>query len=74
MKSSTKGIIAVVSFLVVFAIVALIVTTLLGNANKTNFSDIETAIMAGNVKNISIDNDKVSVKYVDGYSKNKHGK
>ena len=74
MKSSTKGIIAVVSFLVVFAIVALIVTTLLGNANKTNFSDIETAIMAGNVKNISIDNDKVSVKYVDGYSKNSKNK
>ncbi len=74
MKSSTKGIIAVVSFLAVFAIVALIVTTTLSNATKTNFSTIRNEMLAGNVQKISINNDKVSVKYregAEGYKKNK---
>jgi cell division protease FtsH len=74
LKSSTKGIIAVVSFLAVFAIVALIVTTTLSNATKTNFSTIRNEMLAGNVQKISINNDKVSVKYregAEGYKKNK---
>ncbi len=74
MKSSVKGIIAVVAFLAVFAIVTLIVTTTLNNATKTSFSEIQDALMSGNVKTISINNDKVSVKYVDGYAKTKKNK
>ena len=74
MKSSTKGIIAVISFLVVFAIGALIVTTTLNNASKTNFTAVQNHIMAGEVKKISINNDKVSIKLkegAEGYKKNK---
>ena len=74
LKSSVKGIIAVVAFLAVFAIVTLIVTTTLNNATKTSFSEIQDALMSGNVKTISINNDKVSVKYVDGYAKTKKNK
>ncbi len=68
MKSSTKGIIAVISCLVIFAIVALIVTTTLSNATKTTFTEIEQELMDGNVKTLSINNDKVSVKYANSTS------
>nr|MDE7394703.1 ATP-dependent metallopeptidase FtsH/Yme1/Tma family protein [Clostridiales bacterium] len=72
MKSSTKGIIAVVAFLVVFAVVALIITSTLNNAKEVSYSKIESEIMAGHVAKVNIDNDKVSVKYVDGQTdKNK---
>ncbi len=69
MKSSTKGIIAVISFLVVFAIIALIVTTTLNNATRTDFSSVEAAVMNGDVEKLNINNDKVSVKYVKGHNK-----
>ena len=74
MKSSTKGIIAVIAFLVVFAIGALIVTTQLNKAQKTNFTVVSNAFMEGDVEKISINNDKVSIKLrksADGYKKNK---
>ena len=74
MKSSTKGIIAVIAFLVVFAIGALIVTTQLNKAQKTNFTAVSNAFMDGDVEKISINNDKVSIKLrkgADGYKKNK---
>lgn len=74
MKSSTKGLIAVIAFLVVFAVVTLIVTTTLNNASKTDYSAIEEAILDGNVEKININNDKISVKYVEGYAKNSKNK
>ena len=66
MKSSTKGIIAVISVLVVFAIVALIVTTTLSSAAEVAFTKIREELHEGNVTAISINNDKVNVKYKDG--------
>ena len=69
MKSSTKGIIAVISVLVVFAIVALIVTTTLSSAAEVAFTKIREELHEGNVTAISINNDKVNVKYKDGNKK-----
>ncbi len=69
MKSSTKGIIAVISVLVVFAIVALIVTTTLNSAAEVAFTKIREELHEGNVTAISINNDKVNVKYKDGNKK-----
>ena len=53
MKSSTKGIIAVISVLVVFAIVALIVTTTLSSAAEVAFTKIREELHEGNVTAIA---------------------
>lgn len=66
MKSSTKGLIAVISALVVFAIIALIVFSVTNQSKEIKFSEFETKLMEGKVAKINIANDKVSIKYVTG--------
>ena len=74
LKSSTKGIIAVVAFLVVFAIGALITVSVVRNATEVSFSAIQKHLENGEITKINIVNDKVSVKYRDGVIKKTNAK
>lgn len=69
MKSSTKGLIAVISFLVVFAIVGLIVFSVTNQSKRIDYSEFQQELMAGNVQAIDITNDKASIKYKNNSKK-----
>lgn len=70
MKASIKGIIMTAIFLVVVVIVAVVVATRVNSPTETTYSAVQTAVMQGEVKEVKITNDKVSVKYIDGHAKN----
>lgn len=73
MKSSVKGLIAVISILVVFGIVALIVVMVSNNATRIDYSQFQQDLIAGKIEKIDITNDKASLKYT-GMSKKAYDK
>lgn len=73
MKSSTKGLIAVISFLLVFTIAALLIFGLTNRTPEISFDKFEVQLNSGNIQKIDITNDKVSIKYVEGITKKGNG-
>ncbi len=73
MKTSKKGLIIVISILVVFAIVGVIILVISNNAGEVKYSDFEKSLLAGEVESFEIYNDKITFEH-DGKSKYCYGR
>ena len=73
MKSSTKGLITLIAFLAVFAIIGAIIFISSSGPNEISQDEFVKRLEQGQIAEVNVKNDKINIKYTESYTKVKRG-